>query len=257
VVEVHGAADAPAAIAAAGSGEREPPVDLEISLKAPGGLLIKGRGLNMEMSLDARVGGTTAAPTISGAARVVRGDYDFAGERFQIEDGGAVYLGATPETIRLDLTATRDNPTLTAVIRIQGTAATPTLTLSSTPALPQDDILSQVLFGASPAQLSGIQAAQLASAVAGLAGAGGFDVIAGLRNFAHLDRLAIDTDATTGASLAGGKYVSNKVYVELQSGSRIGQGAQVEWRVRKHLSIVSRVTSQGDNALSVRWRKDY
>jgi translocation and assembly module TamB len=255
VVEVRGAAAASAA--AVRPPEREAPVDLDITLKAPGGLVIKGRGLNMEMSLDAKVTGTTASPALSGAARVLRGDYDFAGERFQIEDGGAVYLGATPETIRLDLTATRDNPTLTAVVRIEGTAAVPKLTLSSTPALPQDDILSQVLFGASPAQLSGIQAAQLASAVAGLAGNGGFDVIAGLRNFAHLDRLAIDTDATTGASLAGGKYVSNKVYVELQSGARIGQGAQVEWRVRKHLSIVSRVTSQGDNALSVRWRKDY
>jgi translocation and assembly module TamB len=188
---------------------------------------------------------------------VVRGEYNVAGQRFQIDDGGAVYLGATPETIRLDLTATRDNPSLTAVIKIQGTASEPTLTLTSTPPLPQDDILSEVLFGASPAQLSGIQAAQLASAVAGLAGNGGFDVIAGLRNFAHLDRLAIETDAVTGSSLAGGRYVSDKVYVELQSGSRIGQGAQVEWRVRKHLAIVSRITSQGDNALSVRWRKDY
>jgi translocation and assembly module TamB len=143
------------------------------------------------------------------------------------------------------------------MIRIGGTAETPTLTLTSTPALPQDEVLSRVLFGSSAAQLSGLQAAQLASAVAGLAGNGGFDVVGGLRTFAHLDRLAIDSAAATGFSIAGGKYVTDKIYVEVSGGGRSGEGAQVEWRVRKHLAIVSRVTSQGDHALSIRWRKDY
>jgi translocation and assembly module TamB len=256
VVEVHNAADADAA-AAEGPAAREPPVALDITLRAPGGILIKGRGLNLEMSLDAHVGGTTGAPALSGVARVVRGDYDFAGQRFQVEDGGSVHLGSTADDLRLDLTATRDDPTLTAVIKIGGTAATPTLTLSSTPPLPKDDILSQVLFGTSAAQLSGLQAAQLASALAGLAGNGGFDVIGGLRNFAHLDRLAVDTTAATGSTVAGGKYVSDRIYVEISNGSRTGQGAQVEWRLKKHIAIVSRVTTQGDHALSIRWRKDY
>ncbi len=255
VVEIHRPTDIAAALPTAP--EHEPPVALEIALKAPGSIYIKGRGLNLEMSLNAHVSGSSDAPVLTGVARVVRGDYDFAGKRFVLDDRSAVYLGTTPETIRLDLTATRDDPTLTAVISIKGTAAAPLLTLSSTPALPQDEVLSQVLFGASAAQLSPFQAAQLASAVAGMAGNGGFDVIGGLRNFARLDRLAIDSSAATGFSVAGGKYVTDKVYIELSNSAKTGQGAQVEWRVRKHLSIVSRVTDQGDHALSIRWRKDY
>jgi translocation and assembly module TamB len=255
VEEINGPADAEAAEVA--PREHEAPVALDIALKAPGGIMIKGRGLNMELSLDAKVSGSSAAPSLSGVAKVVHGDYDFAGKRFQIEDGGTVYLGSTLDAIRLDVTATRDDPTLTAVIKIEGTAAKPTLTLSSTPPLPKDEVLSQVLFGASASQLSGIEAAQLASAVAGLAKGGGFDVIGGLRGLAHLDRLALDSTAATGLTVAGGRYISDRIYLELQGGARIGQGAQVEWRVRKHVSVVSRVTSQGDNALSVRWRKDY
>ncbi len=254
VTEIHQTGDADALLAPPAA--RQAPVALDISLKAPGGVFIKGRGLNLELSLDARVSGTTSAPALTGVARVVRGDYDFAGKRFQVDDRSTVHLGSSPETIRLDLTATRDDPTLTAVIRIGGTAAAPTLTLSSTPVLPKDEVLSQVLFGSSAAQLSGLQAAQLASALAGLAGGGGFDVIGGLRNFAHLDRLAIDSSAAAGFAVAGGKYITDKLYVEV-SGGRTGQGAQVEWRVRKHLAIVSRVTSQGDHAVSIRWRKDY
>ena len=127
----------------------------------------------MELSFDAHVAGTVAQPVLTGTARVVRGDYNFAGQRFQIDDRGVIYLGSSPEAIRLDLTATREDPTLTAVIKISGTAAKPVITLSSNPALPQDEILSQVLFGASASQLSGLEAAQLASAVAGLSGGGG------------------------------------------------------------------------------------
>jgi translocation and assembly module TamB len=255
VVEIHKSADLEGRLATAS--EKAPPVALDIGLKAPGGIFIKGRGLNLELSLDAHVAGSSDAAVLTGVARVVRGDYDFAGQRFQLDDRSAVYLGSTPETIRLDLTASRDNPTLTAVINITGTAASPTLTLTSTPVLPQDEVLSQVLFGSSAAQLSPFEAAQLASALAGLAGNGGFDVIGGLRNFAHLDRLAIDTSAAAGVTVAGGKYINDKVYVELTNSARAGQGAQVEWRFRKHIAIVSRITDQGDHALSIRWRKDY
>ena len=62
---------------------------------------------------------------------------------------------------------------------------------------------------------------------------------------------------TTTNSLAGGKYLSRKVYLELSGGAKEGPGAQVEWRVTKHLAFVSRVTGQGDQAVSIRWRKDY
>ena len=254
VVEVHKpqALDEAAAIPMA----REAPVGLDIRLKAPGGVFIKGRGLNVELSLDARVSGNTDDPRLTGVAHVVRGDYDFAGRRFQFDDRGIVYLGSTPETIRLDLTASREDPTLTAVIKITGTAARPTVILSSTPLLPKDEVLSRVLFGASASQLSGLQAAQLASALSGLAGGGGFDIIGGLRNLAHLDRLAVSGDVATGTSVSGGKYLTDKIYIELSGGGRDGPGAQVEWRVRRHLALVSKVTSQGGSQISIRWRRN-
>jgi len=270
VVEIHNPEDVDARFVTAP--RPAAPVALDMHLHSTGGIIVKGRGLNLELSLDAQVGGSTASPVLSGTAHVVRGDYNFAGQRFQIDDRGVVHLGSTPQTIRLDLTATREDPTLTAVIRIQGTAAKPTITLTSTPVLPQDEVLSQVLFGASASQLTALQAAQLASAVSGLASGGGFDVIGGLRNFAHLDRLAIGTNTTTtttvsggrivqtppptGTTVSGGKYLTDTVYLEV-IGGREGSGAQVEWRIRKHVALVSRLTSQGDSQVSIRWRKDY
>jgi translocation and assembly module TamB len=246
-----------------------PAVALDVALKAPRGIFLKGRGLNLELSLDAHVGGSTAAPDLQGQAHVVRGDYDFAGKRFQFDTRGAVFLSTDADRIRLDLTATRDDPSLTAVIRIEGTASKPRITLTSTPVLPSDEVLSQVLFGASTSQLSPLDAATVASAAASLAGGAGFDITGNLRSFAHLDRLAFGGD-TPGAIVSGGKYVTNNVYIEIAGGPN-GPAGYVEWRVKKDLSLVSRfgggpsapasgspaTANSGDSEIEVRWRKDY
>ncbi|MDP3633046.1 translocation/assembly module TamB domain-containing protein, partial [Phenylobacterium sp.] len=111
--------------------------------------------------------------------------------------------------------------------------------------------------GRSASQLSPLEAAQLASALSSLAGGGGFDVIGNLRNFAGLDRLAVGGGDESGMTISGGKYLTEDVYLELTGGGREGPSAQVEWRVRKNLSIISKLASQGDGKLAVRWRKDY
>jgi translocation and assembly module TamB len=246
-----------------GGGLQAPPrrggtgIALDVTLKAPRRIFLRGRGLDVELSLDAHVGGTTSSPNLSGAARVVRGDYDFAGKRFEFDERGVVYLATSPSNIRLDLSATRDDPSLTAVVRIRGTAAKPEITLTSTPTLPNDEVLSQVLFGRSASQLSPLEAAQLASALSSLAGGGGFDVIGNLRTFAGLDRLSLGGGGESGVTVSGGKYLTEDVYLELTGGGRDGAAAQVEWRIGRSLSIISKVAGQGDGKLAVRWRKDY
>jgi translocation and assembly module TamB len=232
--------------------------DLDVALKAPGRVLLKGRGLNVELSLDAHVGGSTSHPQLSGVARVVRGDYDFAGKRFEFDPQSVVYLSTHARDIRLDLLATREDPTLTANVRTRGNADKPEITLTSTPSLPNDEVLSQVLFGRTASQLSPLEAAQLASALSALAGGGGFDVIGNLRTFAGLDRLALGGGTSgEGVSVAGGKYLTNNVYLELAGGGREGPSAEVDWRLKRNLSVVSKVGTQAGSSLAIRWRKDY
>ena len=70
-------------------------------------------------------------------------------------------------------------------------------------------------------------------------------------------------------TVSGGKYLTDDVYLELTGGGRDGPSAQVEWRIRKNLSILSRLSGQAastgtgttragtGNRIAVRWRKDY
>ena len=242
-----------------------PPILLDVTIKANRGVYVKGKGLAVELSLDSHVGGSVSSPDLTGVARVVTGSYDFAGKRFDVDSSGVVRLGATPGQIRLNLSATWEDPTLNAIVRVQGTAAKPEITLTSTPVLPQDEVLARVLFGVSASQLSAAQGAELASALASLSGGGGFDVIGNLRQFAGLDRLALGGTQATGTTISGGKYVTKDIYLELTGGGRNGSAAQVEWRIRHDLSLVSRYgaaqdtryTGDTDASLSIRFRKDF
>ncbi|WP_339915033.1 translocation/assembly module TamB domain-containing protein [uncultured Brevundimonas sp.] len=253
VVEVNRPGGDPVVPRQANSGGLQ--IGLDIALRSPGGdILVVGRGLNVEMSVDARVTGSIAQPILSGEARVIRGDYDFAGKRFVFDDRGTVSLSTNPARIRLNLSAVREDPALTATIRVTGTAARPQIALTSAPALPQDEILAQVLFGRSASQLSPFEAAQLAASVASLAGGGGFDVIGNLRELAGLDRLSFGGEASA-LTVAGGRYLSDNVYLEVIGGGVGGAAVNVEWQVRRNLTVSSKFGGQGDASLSIRWRR--
>ena len=260
VVEINrpGEPDVPpeAASKAAPKAAVAPPIALDVAVRASRGIFVKGKGLNVELSLDAHVGGSVSAPVLGGEARVVLGSYDFAGKRFDFDSSSVVHLAADPADIRLNLTAKRQDTTLIAEVHVTGTAARPEIKLSSTPVLPQDEVLSQVLFGSSAAQLTGAQAAELASTLASLSGGGGFDVLGRLRQFAGLDRLAFG-QGTSGTGVSGGKYVSDSVYIELTGGGREGPSAAVEWRVRRNFSVISRVGTQGDTQLSIQYNRTF
>ncbi len=251
VVEINRPGGDPVEVETKGRG---PQIGLNLNLTGRE-IHVRGRGLNVELTANARVRGTITRPVLTGTANVVRGDYEFAGKRFVFDDSGSVILSTDPARIRLNLAAVREDPALTATIKVTGTAAQPRIELTSTPSLPQDEILSQVLFGRSASQLSGFEAAQLASAVASLAGGGGFDVIGNLRELAGLDRLSFGGEASS-LTVAGGRYITDDVYLEIIGGGEGGAAVNVEWQVRRNLAVSSKFGGEGDASISVRWRRE-
>ena len=77
--------------------------------------------------------------------------------------------------------------------------------------LPQDEIVSRILFGNSVGQLSALQAVQLAASLNTLRGSGGgLNPLGKLRQVAGIDRLRIlgaDDTSGRGTALAAGKYI--------------------------------------------------
>lgn len=229
------------------------PIILNVDINAPD-IKVRGDGIDIQLEAKADVAGSITNPRLNGFAEVVRGTYEFAGKRFTFDPGGRVTLDTNPSRIQLNLTARREDPTITAIIRATGSAAEPRIVLSSEPELPQDEVLARVLFGRSISQLSPIEAAQLASAVASLAGGGGFDILGNLRQMSGLDSLSFSGDAAN-LMISGGRRLTDNIYLEVIGGGEAGTTVNVEWQVRRNIAVSARAAGDGNAVISVRWRK--
>ena len=223
---------------------------------------VRGLGLDSDWGADVRIGGAATQPEITGRATLARGTYEFSGKSFRLDRGEIRFTGEYPPNPSVDIQATANVTGLTAVLNIGGSAFRPEIAFTSTPALPEDEVLSRLLFGSSVTDLSAPEALQLAAAVAQLRGGsgGGLNPVNALRRVTGLDRLKVNgADKTTGrgTSVAAGKYIGRNVYVELATDAKGYTATQIEISLTRWLSLLSSVASQGSNRVSVKVSKDY
>ncbi|WP_285019863.1 translocation/assembly module TamB domain-containing protein [Novosphingobium sp. fls2-241-R2A-195] len=236
-------------------------IRLDLHLRAPEKLYVSGMGLESEWSADFNVTGTSAAPSLSGDVKLVRGTLGFAGRSFQLSDGLISFNGGSTIDPTVQITATDDIEDVTVNVNVTGRAMNPQIDFSSDPSLPDDEVLSRILFGSSIANLSALQAVQLASSLNSLRGTGGgLNPLGKLRSAAGIDRLRIlgpDEQSGRGTAVAAGQYLTDDIYVELITDARGFTATQLEVSVTKWLSVLSQAGGSGVNSLNVRIKKDY
>jgi len=234
---------------------------LDIRIRADNQIFVSGMGLEAEWATSMRVTGTATKPIVVGKLSVVRGTYSFAGRRFDLDDSGEIRFNGDLMNPDLNISASTTVEGVSAIINIGGTAQRPQITFTSTPTLPQDEILSRLLFGSSVTSLSPTQAIQLAAALNSLRGSGGgLNPLGKLRSAVGIDRLRVlgeDKNAGRGTSLAAGKYISNNIYVEVITDARGFTATQLEISLSKALSVLSQTGSFGGSSVNLRYSKDY
>lgn len=255
VVETNVPADRPS------PRQRYRPWRLNLAIAGSDGFTVTGLGINSIWSTDVAVRGDVSNFAIDGTARLVRGDYDFAGRRFALQSGTIRFDGSTPVDPVLDIVAVDDIAGLDASIRVRGTGLRPEISFSSVPALPEDELLSRILFGTSITNISVTEAAQLGLALAALRDGGeGLDPINALRRATGLDRLRLlpaDSVLGTGTSIAAGKYVTRRVYVEIITDGRGYSATRVEYQITRWLALLGSISTLGRESVSVRVQRDY
>ncbi|HTG38199.1 translocation/assembly module TamB domain-containing protein, partial [Sphingomonas sp.] len=237
------------------------PWQLDLRARAPGAMTVTGLGLDSEWSANLRIDGEPTNPRIRGRADLIRGDYEFAGRDFDLERGAIRFDGSVPANPALDIQANADTQGLNATIRVTGTALKPEIGFSSVPALPEDELLSRLLFGTSITSLSAPEALQLAGAVAALQeGGDGLNPINALRRAAGLDRLRIlSADPQTGqqTAIAAGKFITRRAYVEIISDGAGYSATRAEFQFTRWLSVLSTISTIGRQSVNVRVSRDY
>lgn len=239
---------------------RSRPWRFALNANAPNRLQVEGLGLASEWRAALKVSGPVDNFALTGSANLVRGNYTFAGRRFQLQRGRIRFVGSQPPNPVLDIEAEANLTGLNATINVTGTGNQPEIAFNSIPALPQDELLSRILFGASISDLSAPEAVQLAAAVASLNSGGGLDPINQLRKAVGLDRLRIlpsDTDTGSGTSIAAGKYITRRAYVELITDGKGYSATRLEFQITRWLSILSSISTLGRQSANVKVSRDY
>lgn len=235
------------------------PLALDIELGASRRLFVRGRGLDSEWQADLMLDGDSETPRLAGEARLLSGRFDFAGFRFTLSDGSLIFAGGERIDPFLSLVARERIGDIDVTLRLEGSLSAPSLSFESSPPLPEDEILARILFGGSTGELSVLQALELAQTISRLRGGGGFDPIGSMRRSLGLDRLDVGFgENDNGARISGGKYLTDKVYLEVESETATGiTTGTLLWSLTRQLSIRGRIGSGGENSVFLRWSIDY
>ncbi len=117
--------------------------------------------------------------------------------------------------------------------------------------MPQDEILSQLLFNTAKSRLNPFQIAQIAAALAELSGVGPSvgDPLGGVRSALGLFQLSVGSDASGGTALQAGRYIAPGVRIGAsQSATGTGTQATIQVDITKGLKLETTVGTGGTSA---------
>ena len=174
----------------------------------------------------------------------------------------SISTARAPPDPRLALEATSDIDNVEVGINVSGRSSNPQIAFTSSPSLPQDEVVARILFGSSVTEISAMQAVQLAASLNTPARrrGGGLNPLGRLRSATGFTRIRIlDADSATGrgTAVAAGMYLSDDIYVEIVTDAKGFTATQLEISLSRTLSLLSQFGSQSGSNVNLRFNRDY
>lgn len=235
---------------------RAPPFNatLDLTITAPSRVFVRGRGIDAELGGDLKLRGRLSDPQTVGAFELRRGRMSIAGTRLDFTEGRIVFTGdLTPD---LDFRAQTQAGDVTAIIAVSGPAREPQFAFSSQPDLPQDEVLSRILFSKASGGLSAIQALQLAQVAAQFSGGGGSDVFERVRKSLGVDSLNVSVSSSGNPTVGISRSINRRLSVGVKTGTEANDsGVTVDFDVTRNIRLKGEADANGGTAIGagVEW----
>ncbi|MGJ8570851.1 MAG: translocation/assembly module TamB domain-containing protein [Hoeflea sp.] len=239
------------------SGSSSGGIGLDVRVQASR-IFVRGRGLDVELGGSLRLTGSTGSPVAAGGFDLVRGRLSVLGKRLDFTRGSLSFAGSVVPY--LNLAASSQSGSTTVTVLITGPANEPKFSFTSSPDLPEDEVLAQLVFGRSMSSLSPLQIAQLAEAAGQLTGAvKGGGLVEQLRRATGVDDIDVRTDEDTGATSVGvGKYLNDRTYFGIESGSSAGSGkARIDLDIGRGIKLRGEASSGGETKGGIFYEREY
>ena len=228
---------------------------LDLTLSAPSQIFVRGRGLDAELGGSLRLTGPTSDIIPQGGFELIRGRLDILNQRFILDEGRIQLSGSFNPILRF--VAETEANGITVRIILDGPASSPDIRFASSPELPEDEVLAQLLFGRNLSNLSALQALELANAVATLAGRGGIGILSRLRDGFGLDDLDVSQTEDGGTAVRAGKYISDNVYTDVVVESEGRTEINLNLDVTSDITARGSVDNSGNSSVGIFFERDY
>ncbi|MDR2368021.1 MAG: translocation/assembly module TamB [Deltaproteobacteria bacterium] len=258
---------------------------LALDVDLPRQIYIRGKGLDSEWGGHLDITTPFGRTLINGSLKPLKGTFDLLSKQFTFSGGDIRFINSPHINPALNVELTRQTSSILAHVKVTGSVSKPTLTLTSQPPYPSDEVLAQVLFGKKVSQLSRMEALQLANSLrvmAGLGGDIGLTVLSTMRDALGLsvlrvsdasggdsnrilsgntfrDNLNLDgeSQAEDSTTLEAGRYIGDNIYVGLEQNLTDNTtGVRVEVELTPNISLNS-LSSSTSNRVGLGWKKDY
>lgn len=235
--------------------KRQFAADLDINISAPQKLFIRGMGLNVEMggAINLRSHGPIMHPI--GSFKMIRGEINLLGQRLNLNSGTAILNGNLQPL--LNFAASTNVDKIAINVSLTGSSNDMKIVLTSTPDLPQDEILAHLLFRHNLKQLSPLQLTQIISTLAQFSGENSVDILGNIRQASGLADLDINSDENGDIGLSAGRYITKNTYVNITATQTGKTKATLNWDFNEHIKTKAQLSSDNNNSAGIFFEKDY
>ncbi len=234
---------------------------LNIDIESQPQFKVYGRGLDSIWGGNLKIKGNASEPLLAGEIKLERGSFKLLGTDLELEEGNIVFSGAPENIPYIKVVTTTQNANYKIKVLIQGTPESISFDFSSTPSLPRDEIISQILFGKLSEDLTAFEAIQLARSIATLTGGGSStDIMGEISDALGVDLISVDVDQEkSSASIHIEKRLNDRVKFFTDQSSDIEESsAGVEVKLTDNITLK---TEHGliipDENISINYQLDY
>ncbi|HVZ14054.1 MAG TPA: translocation/assembly module TamB domain-containing protein, partial [Bauldia sp.] len=230
---------------------------LDITINGGQSVFVRGFGIDSEFGGSLKLTGSLGNPTTIGAFTMSRGRIEVLGRRFDFQSGTLTFAGNLIPILAFTGTTTTTDSTVT--LTVSGPANNPQISFSSSPSLPEEEIVARLLFNQSVGKLSPLQAAQLVDAIAQLTGAAGNGgIFARIREATGLDDLDIRQSATGGTTVGVAKRINDNLQVGVEGGTDPNSGrVTIDLNLSKNLKARASAGQSGAGEVGLTYEREY
>lgn len=234
------------------------PFQYDLELHAEDTLFLRGKGLSSVWKGDVRLTGVNTSLQATGNLELVRGEFQFAGKTFILNQGEIHFSEDPHHPAYLNVLGSLKMKGLNLIAQLKGPLTSPTLSFSSLPPLSTSEIVSYILFNKPQAEIKPIEAVSLAQTILSLSGGGGPDMLEAIRKKLGIDRLTIVSgkNRSDQVSVQIGRYLTKGVLVTL-SQSATKSDFIVEVDLEHGFTFEAESQDLEEGKFSLKWNCNY